>query len=74
MVINDHEVLDELRDAKLHWDHQNYYEFGYSLGYALDQILEHQLSQNKLPDNWIEDAWRCPSENLQEFKLLAPHP
>ena len=36
LIINGLDVLDELKDAKVHWDHFNYYEFGYSLGYAAD--------------------------------------
>ena len=39
LLINGQDVIDELLDAKLHWDHFNFYEFGYSLGYALDKIL-----------------------------------
>ena len=56
LVINGLDVHDELMDAKLHWDHDNYYEFGYSLGYALDQILLHQRMENKLPIGWRENS------------------
>ena len=36
LIINGLDVIDELMDAKLHWEHFNYYDFGYSLGYAAD--------------------------------------
>ena len=56
LIINGQDVLDELMDAKVHWDHFNYYEFGYSLGYALDQILLQQRKENKLPAGWRENS------------------
>ena len=36
LFINGLDVFDVMHDAKLHYDHNNYNEFGYSLGYALD--------------------------------------
>ena len=38
LLINGLDVFDELTDAKVHYENHNYYEFGYSLGYTLDQI------------------------------------
>ena len=72
LLINGQDVIDELLDAKLHWDNFNYYEFGYSLGYALDKILLQRRIDNNLESGWRENS-QCPGEHKQSFELLTPH-
>lgn len=65
--INGLDVFDELTDAKLHYEGDNYYEFGYSIGYVLEQITLQQRIDNTLPVGWRDNALQCPSEQKQSF-------
>ena len=56
LLINGLDVFDELTDAKMHYENHNYYEFGYSLGYSLDQITLQQRMDNSLPVGWRDNG------------------
>ena len=73
LVINGQDVFDELTDSKVHYDNHNYYEFGYSLGYSLDQITMKMRMDDTLPVGWLENNMQCPAEHKQSFQLLSPH-
>ena len=72
LVINGQDVFDELTDSKLHYENHNYYEFGYSLGYSLDQITMKMRMNDTLPVGWLDNSM-CPAEHKQSFELMTPH-
>ena len=68
LMINGLDVFDEMTDAKVHYENHNYYEFGYSLGYSLEQITLKQRMDNTLEAGWTENM-QCPGEYKQSFEL-----
>ena len=73
LVINGQDVFDELTDSKVHYENHNYYEFGYSLGYSLDQITMKMRMDDTLPVGWLDNSMQCPAEHKQSFELMTPH-
>ena len=57
LLINGLDVFDELTDAKVHYENENFYEYGYSLGYVLEQITLQQRMENTLPVGWMENSF-----------------